>query len=184
MDLFKKNYGIVNKKVIAKAKKIKLLVSDVDGVISNGLIYINDDFKELKTFNVKDNYGIRCLLKSNINFAIISGRKSDAVKFHCQSLGIKYIYQGKLDKIISLNELIQKLSLSYLEIAYVGDDLIDLPILYRVGLSITTADSHPILLNSNFDYITKCKGGKGAIREICDLILYSQNKLDYIKKYF
>lgn len=182
-DFFKDIYKNLNSEILIKAKKIKLLISDVDGVMSNGLIYMDDNQKELKSFNVKDNYGIKCLLKSSIDIAVISGRKSILVKNHCKSLGIRHIYLGKLNKLPSFKHLVNKLSLSLEEIAFIGDDLIDLPVLSRVGLSITTSDGHPILLK-NVNYITNMPGGYGSLREVCDLILFAQKKFDTIKKYF
>lgn len=182
-NLFKEIYKNIDPIILKKAKKIKILISDVDGVMSNGLLYINNKKKEFKSFHVRDNYGIKCLIKSSINVALISGRKSIAVEKHCKNLGINYFYLGQLNKILAFNEIIKKLSLSFDEIAYIGDDLIDLPVLSKVGLSIVTSDGHPILFK-NVDYITNLPGGYGAIREICDLILFSQKKFNAIKKYF
>lgn len=183
-NFFHQIYKKVNHNILDKAKKIKLLILDVDGVMSNGLIFFDKNKKEYKSFNVRDNYGIRCLLKTSIEVAIISGRNSFVVDHHCKSLGIKYIFQGELDKIIPFNFLKKKLCITSKEISYIGDDLIDLPILKKVGLSIITSDSYLVLSNEKFDYITNKNGGDGAIREICDLILFSQNKLDVFKKYF
>lgn len=181
--LFYEIYGSLDNEILIKAKKIKLLISDVDGVMSNGMIYLGNNSEELKSFNVRDNYGIKCLLKSFIEIAIISGRRSLLLENHCKDLGIKYFYLGQLDKILPFKKIQKKLNLSLEEIAYVGDDFIDLPILSKAGLSIATSDSHPIILKK-VDYITKASGGKGAIREVCDIILFAQNKLSILEKYF
>lgn len=181
-DCFHEQYGKIKKDILIKANKIKLLISDVDGVMSNGLIYLKNN-KEYKSFHVRDNYGIKCLISSCIEVAIISGRKSKSVETHCSNLGIKYFYLGKLNKLESFKDIKNKLCLSLEEIAYIGDDFIDLPILSKVGLSIAVSNSHPILLKK-VDYITNNIGGYGAIREICDIILYSQKKFDFLKNYF
>lgn len=175
--LYKKN---INTKIINKTKKVSLLICDVDGVMSNGFIYVGNKNEELKSFNVKDNYGIRCLLNEKIEVAIITGRNSILTKNYCYSLGIKYVYQGQLDKIVAFNKLLKILSLNPKQVAYIGDDLIDFLVMKKVGLSIAVSDSHPILKQKS-DYITYNAGGYGAVREICDLILLTQNKLN---KYF
>lgn len=176
--IFEKLYNTnISIETFEKVKKIKLLILDVDGVLSNGLLYIGNNNEETKSFNVKDNYGIRCLLSNNIDIAIITGRKSNIIKYHCKSLGIKYLFQGELHKLNAFNSLLNTLSLSNKElISYIGDDVIDLPVMQKVGLSIAVSDAHPMVKQKSH-YITKNIGGKGAVREVCDLILLAQNKL-------
>ena len=173
-------YGSVENSVIEKATKIKLLICDVDGVMSDGLIYMGNNGEELKAFNVRDGYGIRCLLTSGIEVAIITGRKAKLLEDRAQTLGITYLYQGQSDKLLASRELLDKLQLTEEQTAYIGDDLIDWPVMAKVGLSVAVADAHPLLL-PKADYVTHIGGGKGAVRELCDLILLSQNKLEEAK---
>lgn len=169
-------YGLVAHSVLERARRIRLLVCDVDGVMSDGLIYLDNNGKELKAFNGRDGYGIRCLLMSGIEVAIITGRDSNLTKNHCQTLGITHLYQGQSDKTLALKALLNKLTLIADQVAYVGDDLIDAPVMDQVGFSITVANAHPLLL-PKADYITRLAGGHGAVREICDLLLLAQDKL-------
>lgn len=173
-------YGPVNQTVLQKAAKIKLLICDVDGVMSDGLIYMGNNGEEFKAFNVRDGYGIRCLLTSDIEVAIITGRKAKLLEDRAKTLGITYLYQGQSDKLLAYHELLDTLTLTGEEIAYIGDDLIDWPVMAKVGLSVAVADAHPILL-PKADYVTRISGGKGAVRELCDLILLAQNKLEEAK---
>ncbi len=111
--------------ILTKAAKVKLLICDVDGVMSDGLIYMGNNGEELKAFNVRDGYGIRCLLTSNIEVAIITGRKAKLLEDRAQTLGITYLYQGQSDKLLAYQQLLDTLQLSDEQIAYIGDDLID-----------------------------------------------------------
>lgn len=163
--------------LLEKAKEIRLLICDVDGVLTDGLIYMGNQGEELKAFHVHDGYGIRALLTSDIEVAIITGRNSQIVQARADTLGIRYCYQGQSNKLIAYQKLVADLKLQPHQIAYIGDDLIDLPVMNEVGLSVTVKDGHPILLQKA-NYITKQTGGRGAVRELCDLILLSQNKLD------
>ncbi|UDG81016.1 3-deoxy-D-manno-octulosonate 8-phosphate phosphatase KdsC [Candidatus Hartigia pinicola] len=168
-------YSLVTQAVLKKAAKIKLLISDVDGVMSDGLIYIGNNGEELQAFNTRDGYGIRCLLTSNIEIAIITARTAPLIDKRAKTLGITYLYQGQSNKLLAYNELLEKLKLTQEDTAYIGDDLIDLPVMEKVGLSVAVADAHPLLLQKA-DYKTCMLGGKGAVRELCDLILFSQHK--------
>ncbi|HGJ5876837.1 MAG TPA: 3-deoxy-manno-octulosonate-8-phosphatase KdsC [Arsenophonus sp.] len=170
-------YGSVEQHIIDKARHIKLLICDVDGVMTNGLIYMGNNGEELKAFDVKDGYGIRCLLTSTIEVAIITGRKANLLEDRAKTLGINYLYQGQSEKKLAYNDLITRLKLQPQQIAYIGDDIIDWPVMSLIGLSVAVADAHPILL-SKAHYVTYRAGGKGAVREICDLILLAQNKLE------
>lgn len=170
-------YGPVSQQVISRAQQIKLLICDVDGVMSDGVIYQGNNGEELKAFNVRDGYGIRCLLTSNVDVAIITGRKAKLLEDRCATLGITHLYQGQSDKLIAFRELLHKLALNAHQVAYIGDDLIDWPVMAEVGLSVAVADAHPVLL-PRADYVTRIAGGRGAVREICDLILIAQDKFD------
>ena len=173
-------YGPLSTQMMAKEKNIRLLILDVDGVLSDGLIYMGNNGEELKAFNVRDGYGIRCALTSEIEVAIITGRNAKLVEDRCQTLGITHLYQGQSDKLLAFRELLNKLAVSADEVAYIGDDLIDWPVMAEVGLSIAVADAHPLLL-PRADYVTRINGGRGAVREVCDLLLLAQGKLDEAK---
>lgn len=173
-------YGPVSPEFIDRAAKIRLLILDVDGVLSDGLIYMGNSGEELKAFNVRDGYGIRCALTSGIEVAIITGRKAKLVEDRCQTLGITHLYQGQSDKLLVFRELLRKLAVRPDEVAYIGDDLIDWPVMAEVGLSVAVADAHPLLL-PRADYVTRINGGRGAVREVCDLLLLAQGKLDEAK---
>lgn len=173
-------YGPVSTQVIRQAEQISLLILDVDGVMSDGLIYMGNNGEELKAFNVRDGYGIRCALTSGINVAIITGRKAKLLEDRCETLGITHLYQGQSNKLIAYRELLDKLNLNPENVAYVGDDLIDWPVMEQVGLSVAVADAHPLLI-PRADYVTRIHGGRGAVREVCDLLLLAQGKLDEAK---
>lgn len=173
-------YGPIAQTVMEKAAKIRLLICDVDGVMSDGLIYQGNSGEELKAFNVRDGYGIRCLLTSGIEVAIITGRNAKLLEDRANTLGITHLYQGQSDKLLAYHELLAKLAIRPGDVAYIGDDLIDWPVMAEVGLSAAVADAHPLLL-PKADYVTQIAGGRGAVRELCDLILLAQNKLDAAK---
>ncbi|HHV7358758.1 TPA: 3-deoxy-manno-octulosonate-8-phosphatase KdsC [Morganella morganii] len=173
-------YGPIAQTVLEKAAKIRLLICDVDGVMSDGLIYQGNSGEELKAFNVRDGYGIRCLLTSGVEVAIITGRNAKLLEDRANTLGITHLYQGQSDKLLAYHELLAKLALRPGDVAYIGDDLIDWPVMAEVGLSAAVADAHPLLL-PKADYVTQIAGGRGAVRELCDLILLAQNKLDAAK---
>lgn len=173
-------YGAVSEQIIKKAEKIQLLICDVDGVMSDGLIYMGNNGEELKAFNVRDGYGIRCLLTSGIEVAIITGRQSKLLEDRAKTLGITYLYQGQHNKLLAYQQLLDTLNLKPEQTAYIGDDLIDLPVMEKVGLSVAVADAHP-LLTPRVNYVTRIAGGRGAVRELCDLILLAQGQLEEAK---
>lgn len=173
-------YGAVSEQIIKKAEKIQLLICDVDGVMSDGLIYMGNNSEELKAFNVRDGYGIRCLLTSGIEVAIITGRQSKLLEDRAKTLGITYLYQGQHNKLLAYQQLLDTLNLKPEQTAYIGDDLIDLPVMEKVGLSVAVADAHP-LLTPRANYVTRIAGGRGAVRELCDLILLAQGRLEEAK---
>ncbi len=173
-------YGPVSTRVMEQAANVRLLILDVDGVMSDGLIYMGNSGEELKAFNVRDGYGIRCALTSDIEVAIITGRKAKLLEDRCETLGITHLYQGQSDKLLAFQDLLDKLAIPAEQVAYVGDDLIDWPVMAKVGLSIAVADAHPLLI-PRADYVTRIAGGRGAVREVCDLLLLAQGKLDEAK---
>ncbi|AHM71906.1 3-deoxy-manno-octulosonate-8-phosphatase KdsC [Yersinia hibernica] len=173
-------YGPVDSSVIQRAANIRLVICDVDGVMSDGLIYMGNQGEELKAFNVRDGYGIRCLITSGIEVAIITGRCAKLMEDRANTLGITHLYQGQSDKLLAYNELLVALECQPEQVAYIGDDLIDWPVMAQVGLSVAVADAHPLLI-PKAHYVTHINGGRGAVRELCDLILLAQGKLEGAK---
>jgi len=169
-------YGPVADEILEVASKIKLFVCDIDGVFSDGRIYLGNQGEELKAFHTKDGFGVKALVKSGVEVAVITGRKSNIVQTRMTALNVNHIVQGQEDKLPALKEIAEKLSLTLSEIAYIGDDVADLPCIKAVGLGIAVNDAHPLVLKSA-NYQTFIKGGFGAVRECTDLIMQSQNTL-------
>ena len=167
-----------------KARKIKWILLDIDGVMTDGSITYDSKGVESKTFHVRDGHGIKMASRAGIQFAIITGRESSIVNYRANELGIKEIYQGAKKKIAAYNELIQRLNLQDEEVAYVGDDLIDIPVLRRVGLSAVVADADHET-REQVDLILTHPGGRGAVREFIEIILKAQDKWkDVTQRYF
>jgi len=154
-------------------QKIKLLLLDVDGVLTDGSIAYTEDRTETKVFNVKDGLGIKMLHQSGINTGIVTGRSSSALLRRCRELGIDRVFDSVGDKAEVLDQILKETGLTSEEIAFIGDDLPDLPILRKVGLGIAVADAHA-LIREQADMITKNNGGHGAVREVCEMILKSK----------
>lgn len=171
--------GAFSDELLHKASKIKLLICDVDGVLSDGKVFFSNQGAELKNFNIKDGLGIKLLQQSGIDVAIITGRNSAIVAHRAKELGIRYLYQGCVDKRAAFAEMLQQLALTNEQVAHVGDDLPDLPLMQLAGLGISVADAYSFV-SQKADWITTHKGGEGAVRDIADLILYSQDKLNDI----
>jgi len=163
--------------ILEKASKIKLVIFDVDGVLTNSTLFIGDDGQEYKAFNSKDGHGIRMLQNGGVDIAIITGRTSNVVDHRAKDLDIKYIYQGKREKLPAYEELLEETGLNHEEIAYVGDDVIDLPVMTKVGLAICVQDAHPFV-KKHSHWITEHNGGCGAGRDVCELILEAKGKLN------
>lgn len=162
--------------LLKKAADIRLLIFDVDGVLTDGSLYFADDGQEYKAFNSRDGHGMKMLQASGVDVAIITGRTSKVVKHRMDNLGIKHVYQGQVEKLPAFEELIAKLGLSADQVAYVGDDVVDLPIMTRVGLAIAVQDAHH-LVKQHAHWTTPTDGGRGAAREVCELIMEAQNTL-------
>ena len=156
-----------------KATPIRLLVLDVDGVLTDGLLFYDNDGHEYKNFHVQDGLGIQLLQKIGITVAVISGKSSLSAKKRLEDLGIQHIYFGQSNKIPSYENLKEILQLSENQIAYMGDDLPDLPLLTRAGFAITVPAASAIV-KQYADYVTEKNGGHGAVREICDFLLQAQ----------
>jgi len=180
MPMVETLYGEVESSILDIAKQIKLLICDVDGVFSDGLIYMGNNGEELKTFHTRDGYGVKSLMNAGIEIAIITGRKSNIVENRMKALGVSLIYQGQDDKVKAYQDICQKLAISSEHTGYIGDDLIDWPVMEKVALKVCVADGHP-LLAKRANYVTTIKGGHGAVREVCDLILQARNELDVHK---
>ncbi len=156
-------------------KKIELLLLDVDGVLTDGGIIYHDDQVESKKFNVKDGLGIRLLMQSGIHVGIVTGRRSKALRHRCDNLGITLLFDGVGDKAAALQEVINQTGFSKDQIAFMGDDLPDLPIMRKVGLAVAVSDAHA-LVRKHAHLVTQAAGGKGAVREICEDILNAKGK--------
>ena len=163
--------------LLAVAKNIKLVIFDVDGVLTDGGLYFSDDGREIKKFNAKDGLGLSWMAQTDITVAIITGRTSHIVAERMKSLKINHVYQGRLDKLSTYHNLLEALKLTSDQVAYVGDDAIDVPIMKEVILPIAVADAHFTAMNCA-KWVTSNKGGYGAGREVCDLLLHAQGKMD------
>ena len=167
------------KAILEKAAKIKLLILDVDGVFTNGLLFLSESGDEYKAFHTQDGLGIKLLLKTGVDIGIISARESSIVKKRMSNLGIKHIYLGDRPKIISYEALIKHLNVTDEQVAYVGDDLTDLGLIRRVGLGIAVPNAVE-QVRQHAKWQTKTPGGLGAVREVCELIMTAHNTLDEI----
>ena len=165
------------KDILDKAEKIKLLVFDVDGVLTDGSLIVGDDGEEYKAFFSKDGLGMKMLQQTGVKIAVITARTSNVVIHRMQSLGIKHIYQGQLEKLPAFEKILTELDLSAEQAAYVGDDVIDLPVMLRAGLAITVEDAHP-LVKQHAHWQTPQRGGRGAARDVCELIMQAQGTLE------
>ncbi|HTG00217.1 MAG TPA: HAD-IIIA family hydrolase [Nitrospirota bacterium] len=159
----------------SKLRNIKLLLLDVDGVMTDGRIFLDNQGNELKTFHVRDGHGIKLVQRAGITVGIITGRKSEVVNIRARELGITEVHQGTQKKIDVYRALLAKYRLTDDEVAFIGDDSVDLDILQRAGVAVTVADADPSV-RPHVAYITKAEGGRGAVREFINLILKSRNE--------
>ena len=158
-----------------RALNIRMLVLDVDGVLTDGKLYFDHAGNELKAFNTRDGLGMKALQRSGIEVAVITGRKSEAVSHRMAQLGIQHVYQGREDKLNAFLHLLELTGLEASQVCFAGDDWIDLPLLLRVGLAVSVADAEE-RVKEQAHWITQRNGGDGAVREICNLILAAQGK--------
>ncbi|MDH2919488.1 MAG: 3-deoxy-manno-octulosonate-8-phosphatase KdsC [Sideroxydans sp.] len=163
--------------LLNRAKLIKLVAFDVDGVMTDGGLYLSDSGNEFKRFNTLDGLGIKLLKASGVEVAIITGRQSKCVEYRAANLGITHVYQGVEHKLSAMNDLLDRLKLTRDAAAYMGDDVVDLTVLRNVGLAISVPDA-PQLVREHANYITQRRGGHGAVREACELIMHAQGTLD------
>lgn len=167
--------------IIEKAKKLKLLILDVDGVLTDGKLFFDDNGKEYKSFHARDGHGIKLLQQTGVEVAVISGRKSLSVSLRMKSLGINHVYQGHENKLAAFAEILEIIQITPEQAAHVGDDLLDLPIMTRVGLAIAVQDAN-FAVKSHAHWCTQSCGGQGAVREVCDFIMQAQGSFDSILK--
>ena len=164
------------KDILERAARIRLLIFDVDGVLTDGSLFVGDDGQEYKAFHSQDGHGIKMLQQYGVEIAIITGRTSRVVEHRMANLGITHVYQGRLEKLPAFEELTRQLSVDPEDTAYVGDDVVDLPIMRRVGLAIAVQDAHP-LVKQHAHWQTPRAGGRGAARDVCELLLEAQGNL-------
>ena len=164
------------KDILAKAALTKLVIFDVDGVLTDGSLFFGDDGQDYKAFNSRDGHGIKMLMKYGVEIAIITGRTSKVVEHRVANLGIKHVYQGAHDKLVCFNDLIAKLGVSAEQTAYVGDDVVDLPVMTKVGLAIAVQDAHPFV-KQHAHWQTPNRGGHGAGRDVCELLIEARGHL-------
>ena len=173
----------INPHLKSLTKSIKLLALDVDGVLTDGKIYLNNDSEEQKTFNIYDGFGIKLLQEHGIKVALITGRKSKVLTYRAKELKIRHVIQGREDKLTALQELLSDINYSIEETADMGDDFPDLKAITASKLGATTPIADPII-KKHADWISSKKGGEGAVRELADLILRGKEiRSDALKKY-
>ncbi len=165
--------------VLEKAKQLKLLILDVDGVLTDGRLFFDNEGIEYKCFHARDGHGIKLLRQTGVEVAVISGRKSNSVALRMKNLGIEFVYQGHENKRQAYAELLETLKINPEHTAHVGDDLLDLPIMTRVGLAIAVNDAN-FAVKARADWCTTLPGGHGAVREVCDLIMQAQGNFEAI----
>ena len=166
---------MIKKNIKEKLKRIKLLILDVDGVMTDGRIIMDNEGRETKNFNVRDGHGIKILQRYGIKVAILTGRQSKVVEYRAKDLEIDDIYQKVFNKKEIFQTILKKHKLSADAAAFMGDDIVDIPVLKSVGFSAAVADAIDVVKKS-VDYVTKNKGGNGAVREVCEMILKAQDK--------
>lgn len=165
----------ISPNLIKKINAVKLLALDVDGVMTDGRIIYDDEGKETKVFDVKDGHGIKLLMRAGIDVAIITARESNVVLHRAKNLGIELVYQKAMDKVAALEDILKRKGLISEQVAYIGDELVDIPLLRKVGFAIAVRDAVKDV-KKYVDYVTVKNGGCGAVREVCELILKTQGR--------
>jgi len=169
----------ISRQVRARAAKVKLLILDVDGVLTDGRIIMDHKGREIKAFNVRDGHGLRLLREAEIEVAILTGRSSPVVQKRADDLGILWVRQGVHDKVGAYREIAREVGITDDEACFIGDDVVDIPLLKRVGIPIVVGDGAPEAKRCA-RYVTQSSGGKGAVREVCDLLLQAQGKWEAV----
>jgi len=163
--------------LIARAQKIRLIAFDVDGIMTDGTLFLADDGQEFKGFNSLDGHGLKMLKNSGVELAIITGRNSRVVEHRARNLGIEIVHQGAHDKLVVYEALCRELNIDCESTAYMGDDVVDLPVMRRAGLAITVPAA-PELVKAYSHYTTTREAGHGAVREACEFLMRAQGTLD------
>ncbi|HHB13045.1 MAG TPA: 3-deoxy-manno-octulosonate-8-phosphatase KdsC [Chromatiales bacterium] len=163
--------------ILERASRTRLVIFDVDGVLTDGSLYLGDDGQEYKAFHSRDGHGIAMLRRTEVQIAVITGRRSQVVEHRMADLGVQHVYQGRRDKLPAFQELLQRLDMAAEHTAYVGDDVVDLPVMVRVGLAVAVQDAHP-LVKRHAHWITASPGGRGAAREVCELLMEGHGILE------
>jgi 3-deoxy-D-manno-octulosonate 8-phosphate phosphatase (KDO 8-P phosphatase) len=171
--------------IYERARKIRMVIFDVDGVLTDGTLYLGDDGQEYKAFHSRDGHGMVTLQATGVAIGVITGRSSEVVRIRMESLGVTRVYQGRRAKGPAYAELKAATGLADEAIAYVGDDVVDLPPMRQVGLAVAVADAHPLVIE-HAHWQTRNSGGRGAAREVCELVMEAQGTLgrittDYLK---
>lgn len=164
-------------------RQIRLLLLDVDGVLTDGSIIYSDGDSETKVFNVKDGFGIKLVMSAGVEVGLVTGRTSKALQRRCRDLGIQYIYDGVQQKARLLERIVLETGVDANHTAFIGDDLPDLPLMRRIGLAIAVADAHE-RVRDYAAWVTAAPGGRGAVREVCDAILKARGDWDKVMEQF
>jgi 3-deoxy-D-manno-octulosonate 8-phosphate phosphatase (KDO 8-P phosphatase) len=167
--------------IATRAKGIKIAVFDVDGVMTDGRLYLSDAGEEIKAYHVLDGHGLKMLKQTGVELAIITSRSSRGVERRAENLGITHLYQGAENKLSTFNALLNTLQLSAAQASYMGDDLLDLALLCRAGLAVSVPGA-PAFVRQKVHYVTQARGGHGAVRECCELIMLHQGTLQAIQE--
>jgi 3-deoxy-D-manno-octulosonate 8-phosphate phosphatase (KDO 8-P phosphatase) len=172
-----------DEQLLSRIRRIKLLILDVDGVMTDGKIIIDDAGLESKQFDVKDGHGLKILMRYGIDVALLTGRKSRVVDHRAADLGITEVHQGIWNKREVFDDILRRRNLAAEETAYIGDDIVDVPLLRRVGFGVAVADACPEAIRAAV-YVTEHSGGRGAVREVCEMILRAQGRWeDVVARY-
>jgi 3-deoxy-D-manno-octulosonate 8-phosphate phosphatase (KDO 8-P phosphatase) len=156
--------------VLARAKKIKLVLFDVDGVLTDGRLYLDNRGEEYKAFNSRDGHGLKMLMRNGVEVGIITGRNSEIVAHRTKELGIHHVRQGAADKLPVYEEMVREMKLGHEQVCFVGDDVVDLPIMLRVGLAVCPRDGH-FLVQRHSHWVSRNDGGRGCARDVCELLM-------------
>jgi 3-deoxy-D-manno-octulosonate 8-phosphate phosphatase (KDO 8-P phosphatase) len=160
----------------ARARRVRLAIFDVDGVLTDGALTYSGSGEELKVFNVLDGHGMKLLQSSGVTLAVITSRASPAVRERMRNLDIELLFQGAQDKLATFNELIERQGVAVEAASFIGDDLQDVPVMRHCGLAASVPQA-PAVVRRHAHYVTRARGGHGAVRELCELILYAQGSL-------
>lgn len=174
--MFETLYSSLTQGQLDRFKAVKLVICDIDGVFSDGRIYLGNEGEELKAFHTRDGFGIKAIINAGYQVAVITGRSSKIVEKRMSSLGIQHIFQGQSDKLIAYQQLKQICDCNDQQVAYIGDDVPDQSVMEQVGLAVAVADAHPIIAKLSH-YQSQNKGGFGAVREVCDTLLEVHGQL-------